>query len=169
MRTTGDFTIHNYTIPIQKFGEPLYLIPFGDVHRSSPQCHVQKWLSFCEWAKKKSRCLFLGMGDYDDLISTSERKIIMNPDLHESTQQNLHEVWLKSTQRFAKEIGFMKGRLIGLMEGNHFVRFANNTTTTQKLCELMSTAYLGCNSFIRLSFLYGKRFSAWRAGERIGL
>ena len=73
MQTTGIFTIHEFEIPISSFNEPIYLIPFGDVHRSAPLCHTEKWLEFLDWAKNKKRCYFLGMGDYDDLASASER------------------------------------------------------------------------------------------------
>ena len=39
MNTTGLFKIYKYTIEVQKLNEPIYLIPFGDIHRSSPMCH----------------------------------------------------------------------------------------------------------------------------------
>jgi len=152
MQTTGLFTTHVYDITFDKYGEPIYLIPFGDVHRSSPMCDVERWKATLDWAKTKKRCYFLGMGDYDDLGSTSERRLLGSPDLHESTHQTLERLYLKHTKRFAEEISMMKGRLIGLMEGNHYGQFPNGTTTTQKLCELMECRYLGVSSFIRLRF-----------------
>jgi hypothetical protein len=156
MNTTGIFTIHRYEIRDIKIGEPIYLIPFGDIHRSAPQCHTEKWSEFLAWAKKKPRSYFLGMGDYDDLASTSERVLLGNNGLHDSTVKTLEGLYLKHIERLAKEIGFMHGRLVGLLEGNHYGVFQNNTTTTQKLCEFMGCPYLGVNSFIRLSLGYKK-------------
>ena len=151
MKTRGDFTIHNYKIEFAKFGEPIYLLPFGDVHKSSPMHHAEKWREYLDWAKTKPRAYFLGLGDYDDLASTSERLILGNPSLHDSTIKTLEELYLNNVIKFAQDIGFMKPRLIGLLGGNHFGSFSNGTTTDQKLCELLKCKYLGVNSFIRLS------------------
>src|ERR1041384_639566 len=135
-----------------KYNEPIYVIPFGDVHRSAPLCHVEKWKEFLEWAKTKKRAYFLGCGDYDDLASTSEREMLGNPKMHESTVKTLESLYYSHTKRFAEEIKFMKGRCIGFLEGNHYGQFQNGTTTTQKLAEHLECKYLGVSSFIRLSF-----------------
>lgn len=154
METTGIFVIHKVDIKIAKMNEPIYLIPFGDIHRSSPMCHVDKWKEFLAWAKNKKRTLFLGMGDYDDLASASERKVLINRDLHDSTTKTISDLYKSHTDRLVKEISFMNGSLIGLMEGNHYGEFPNGTTTTQRMCDLLDTKYLGCNTFVRLAFKY---------------
>lgn len=157
MQTSGIFTIHKHIIRVDKIGEPIYLIPFGDVHRSSPMHCEDKWKEFLEWGKSKKRCYFIGMGDYDDLASASERKLLNSRDLHDSTTDTLGGLYKSHTQRFAKELKFMDGKLIGFMEGNHYGEFPNGTTTTQMLCDLLDTKYLGCSSFIRLVFENGNR------------
>ena len=154
MLTTGIFTTYNFDIKVDKLNEPIYLISFGDIHRSAPLCHEEKWLEFIRWAKTKKRAYFLGMGDYQDLTSTSERRILSNKDLHDSTLQTFEKVYLEETKKLYNEIKFMNGRLIGLIEGNHYGEFQNQTTTTQKLAEFMGCKYLGVSSFIRLSFHY---------------
>lgn len=157
MRTTGIFTLHKYDIPVKKMGEPIYLIPFGDVHRDSPMCHVDKWHEFLDWAKKKERCIFLGMGDYVDLASTSERRLLHSKDLHESTLTTLDNIYKKHSDKFVKEIEFMRGKLIGLIEGNHYAELGNGTTTTQRMCDALNTKYLGVMSVVRLTFRHGNR------------
>lgn len=92
------------------------------------------------------------MGDYDDLASTSERSILGDEKLHESTKRTLEEVYLKNTMRFAKEIGFMKGKIIGLIEGNHYATFPSGITTTQKMADILGCKYLGVLTFTRLAF-----------------
>jgi len=159
LKTTGVFTTHRFEIPVTKINEPIYFIPFGDIHRSSPLCSEEKWLEFLAWAKSKKRAFFLGMGDYDDLASTSEREILKNPKLHEGTINTLEGIYRKFTDRLAGELSFMKGRLVGLSEGNHYGEFQNGTTTTQRLCEKLGCKYLGVSSFIRLAFKYGNKKS----------
>src|SRR4030042_498917 len=156
MRTTGEFVIHRYDIPIKKWGEPIYLIPFGDVHRDANVCHVDKWLEFLEWAKKKKPCYFIGMGDYFDFASSSERDILANPKLHDTTQNRLSKVMKESVREFAHEISFMRGKLIGMICGNHYGvlrnKEDNGLTTDEKLCQMMGTKYLGSTAFIQLVF-----------------
>lgn len=157
MTTTGIFTVHQYEIKVDKVNEPIYLIPFGDIHRSSPMCHVDKWLEFLDWARTKKRAYFLGMGDYDDLASASERRILLNKDLHDSSLRTLEKLYLYHTNKLYKEIKFMEGRIIGLLEGNHYGEFSNQTTTTQKLAELLKCRYLGVSTFIRITFSNSSR------------
>lgn len=155
MKTTGIFTTHYFKIPVKKSDEVYYLIPFGDVHRSSPLCHVEKWKEFLEWAQKKERSYFLGMGDLDDLISSKERVVFHNRTIHDSTIDTFDIMYKEYTERLAKELEFMRGKLIGMIEGNHFAVLKNGMTTTQYLCQLLDCKYLGCSSFIRLVFPYG--------------
>ena len=152
MRTTGIFTVHRFEIEYDEVNKPIYLIPFGDVHKTSPMHHAERWAEFLYWARSKKRAYFLGMGDYDDLGSTSERNILADRALHESTVMTLEDLYLNNTKRFAKDIAFMRGRLIGLLGGNHYGEFQNGMTTDHKLCELLDCKYLGVSSFIRLSF-----------------
>jgi len=152
MQTTGIFTIHRFDIEFSNYNEPIYLFPFGDVHRSSDNCNKTKWLEFLDWAKHKERAYFLGMGDYDDLASASERIILGSKGLHESTKDTIQGLYEINTKRFQKEIEFMNGRLIGLLEGNHYGEFESGFTTTQYLAQLMKVKYLGVSSFIRLRF-----------------
>jgi hypothetical protein len=155
LKTTGIFTTHYFKIPVKKSDEVYYLIPFGDVHRSSPLCHVEKWKEFLEWAQKKERSYFLGMGDLDDLISSKERVVFHNRTIHDSTIDTFDIMYKEYTERLAKELEFMRGKLIGMIEGNHFAVLKNGMTTTQYLCQLLDCKYLGCSSFIRLVFPYG--------------
>jgi hypothetical protein len=154
MQTTGIFTIHEYEINIPKINEPISLYPFGDVHRSSYACDVDRWHDFLAEAKADKNAYFLGLGDYDDCSSTSERELLCNKKLHESTRHTLEDVYNSHNAVFADEIQFMEGRLIGLIEGNHYGEYEDGTTTTMKLSGLMKTKYLGVASFVRLHFNY---------------
>jgi len=150
MRTTGVFTIYDYEVAEQKFGNTFYLIPFGDIHRSSPHCAVDRWLDFCNWAKSKKNAYFLGMGDYLDLASTSERPLLTHSALHESSRRTLDDMAMEYVRLIVKEMSFMKGRLIGLVEGNHYYDFIDGTTSTQRMCAMLDCKYLGVSSFVRL-------------------
>lgn len=92
------------------------------------------------------------MGDYDDLASASERRLLNGKDLHDSTVETLEGLYNKHIQRFYKEIEFMKGRCIGIIGGNHFSEFQSGINSDQKLADLLGAKYLGSSCFVRLSF-----------------
>jgi len=76
MRTDGLFQLHKFTVCDWKSGRTLRLVPFGDVHRDSPHHAKEKWNDFLEYAKGLEDAAFIGMGDYLDGYSTSERGIL---------------------------------------------------------------------------------------------
>ena len=84
MKTTGLFTTHRVEVQA-KIGEPIKLIPFGDVHRDSDMHAHTHWQEFLKYAKAQKNALFLGMGDYTDGVSTSERIVLGNAGLHDTT------------------------------------------------------------------------------------
>ena len=112
MNTSGVFTLHKYTIKHKSYEHPFYIIPFGDVHRNASGCDVERWKEFLDWAKIKENCYFLGMGDYDDFLSASERRIINNPDLHETSREQIEEWQERLTDNFAHENKPIKRKLI---------------------------------------------------------
>jgi hypothetical protein len=151
------FFVHHLKIPTCKKNEPIYLIPFGDIHRDSKLCDLDKWHEFLDWAKVKSqtsKCLFLGMGDYQDLASFSERHALHAAlqQCHDDTVIMIDELYRERVKIMYNEISFMRGKLIGLIEGNHHAILSNNTTTTQLLAKKLHCQYLGVSAFIRLSF-----------------
>jgi predicted phosphodiesterase len=102
------------------------------------------------------------MGDYDDLASGSERKamtIFLN-QAHDDTVKTIDELFKERTKKFYEEIKFMKGKIIGLIEGNHHGELTTGITTTQLLAEHLGCKYLGVSSLIRLSFRMANRNSS---------
>lgn len=160
-KRTGPFTIHEFS-PKFKRGEKIFIVPFGDVHRSTKRCSEVKWKEFCYNMSSRialgENIYFLGMGDYDDFMSAGERIKIQNADLHETTEEKIDEVLDRHVNILVKELEFAKGRFIGLIEGNHYGRYFNSgITTTQKMCEMLQCSYLGGSSFIRLSLAMGEK------------
>lgn len=154
--TTGVFTLTHHRITDCKWGEPIHIIPFGDIHRHAPLCNVEKWKAALKKMAKLPNAYFLGMGDYDDLMSASERALFASPRLHESTRETLDDFAKAKTFALAKELDFMRGRLIGLIGGNHYYEFPNGTNTDQLLCDHLDCKFLGVSGVIRLAFKVGK-------------
>lgn len=151
------FEIHEFTIPVSKAGDKIIVIPFGDIHRDARNCDVKRWHNFLNWAKTKERIYFLGMGDYADLLSFSERKSIRSANLHDSSIDSLDDLYIEKAELLIKELSFMKGKLVGLLEGNHYGVLMSGMTTTQYMAHKLETKYLGVNALIRLNIQFPNR------------
>lgn len=157
MQCGGLFTTSVIQIP-WKLGKPFTLVPFGDVHYGAPLHCKSEWKRFCDRQKDRKDVMFLGIGDYCDLVSASERsRIKMGKDgLHESTMSRIEDMYRSTIDDFYETVSFMKNRCIGMIEGNHYGNFGDGTTTTQRLCQKLNAKYLGVISLVRLQFLVTK-------------
>lgn len=151
MKTTGIFRSSKYRIPVRKWGEPIHLVIFGDVHFGSPLCALDEFRRHIEWGRGQSNVYYLGMGDYQDLASATDRQCLTKV-LRESSRESLEELYKELCDGFVKEFAFLKGRIVGLIEGNHYAEFLDGTTSTMRMCDQLKTAYLGCLGIVRLQF-----------------
>lgn len=156
MKTSGLFTTHRVEIEVE-LDRPFKLIPFGDVHRDSDMHADQHWQEFREHARRQKNALFLGMGDYSDGISTSERIALSGPAVHDTTKRTMDGVYKGVAATLYKELSFMKGRLIGMLGGNHYFDFGDGNTTDHVLAASLGAKFLGVCSFIRLSLTFKGR------------
>jgi len=161
MRTDGLFTVHGVEVRNWRSSRTLKLIPFGDIHRDSPSHADGHWAKFLAYARSPAckDALFLGMGDYTDSFSTSERMVVYNGARHESTSKRQEKEERGRIELLHKELSFMKGKLVGLLGGNHFMQFANGSTGDMLLAEMLETQYLGVCSAIRITFTFGNKSS----------
>jgi hypothetical protein len=150
MKTTGLFTTHKVAIK-QASDRPIKIIPFGDVHRDSDMHCGTKWREFLAYAKDQKDAYFIGMGDYFDGMSTSEREGLSRSSLHNTTIKNIEKLYSEWIDRMSKELAFMKGRIIGMLGGNHFFAFNSGMNSDTVLCQNLDARFLGVCSFIRLS------------------
>lgn len=155
MKTDGLFTKHECHIPKWKIGRTLRLIPFGDVHFGAPGHSEKEWKKFLDYAKSIPDAYYLGMGDFTDAWSASERIILSDDGIHESTLAQFEAQGMLMIDTLASQLSFMRGRLVGLLGGNHFLHFQDGTTGDQHLARKLGCAYLGVCSAIRLSLGIG--------------
>jgi hypothetical protein len=147
------FTTGRRNVVLPAVDTPLRIVPFGDIHRHAPACDVDRWKRWCRQAEADDTpyTFYIGLGDYDDLCSASERAILDNPNLHGTTKETWSAWAMEQTLDLCKEIEFMRGRILGLGEGNHYWQFKDGTTSTQAMCDYLKCQWLGTVSYYRLS------------------
>ena len=96
--------------------------------------------------------MFIGMGDFIEWFSDSERRGVESINLHQSSKKTMDDFAKDMCDQFYKQISFMKGKCIGMLEGNHFYQFQNGMTSTQYLCQKLECPYLSATAFVRISF-----------------
>jgi hypothetical protein len=164
MKTCGLFTTHRVELDVEH-NKPFKLIPFGDVHRDSRLHCSEYWNRFLEYAKQQTNAVFLGMGDYSDGCSTSERIALRQVEdrLHEDTKADMEANYRGTADTLFEELKFMRGRCLGLLGGNHYFQFSDGDTTDHVLAAKLGAKFLGVCSFIRLSLRFKGRESSRRS------
>jgi hypothetical protein len=127
------------------------LHPFGDVHWDTDACERDRFDADLALMKKSKNALFLGMGDYLDFMAWGDRKRVHNAGLHETSLEKLHKLHRDDMRAFSKKIEFMKGKCLGLLDGNHNWVDENGKSGTELLCRSVQAPYLGWLSYIRLN------------------
>ena len=125
---------------------------FGDTHdcaEDSDDDYIQELRRQSE--KLPYECsLFIGMGDYGDFASTSERKSIHHAGLHDTTMAKLDREANDDLNKRVKSLEFMRGRLIGLHNGNHDWQMANGKYASEILAERLGCRHLGYSAHSRI-------------------
>ena len=73
--------------------------------------------------------------------------------------ETLDELVEKNNRKFAEEIKQMRGKLLGLIDGNHNWRFPNGVTASEDLANRMGCQHLGWLTHLTLTFKWGPKKS----------
>lgn len=133
---------------------PVTIAPLGDIQWSGERGPTAK-----DTLKRHiDRCLeanayFLGMGDYTDFLSPSNRTRLEAAALYDTAKDVIDDKALELMfELYEKFLKPTKGRWLGLLEGHHFTQLKTGETTDQRLCQLLNARFLGTSAYIRLLF-----------------
>jgi len=110
----------------------------------------------------ENNALFLGMGDYIDFASPSNRASLRDSRLYDNARNVIEDSAIALTDHVYKEIlAPTKGRWIGLLEGHHFYQLSDGLTTDWVLAQKLGTEHLGWSAFIRIEVKGRKPVIIW--------
>ena len=154
-----------------KVGQPVLIVPIGDVHYNTKDCDKERFHNLIHWLSDKDnkgyKIIIIGMGDYTDPLSSSERASLLSAKegvgLHASTLEQLDDLAETLAQQFKSAILPVSNSIIGLLEGHHYMVFSKhshyrNLTTTEYLSKQINAMYLGQDALIKLQFPHGQEF-----------
>jgi hypothetical protein len=138
----------------RKWGDrrPIVLMPIGDIQYTGKNGSTAiDTLKRCIDRCLKEDGYFVGLGDYTDFASPSNRQRLRSAALYDTAQQvladkalelimELYDVALKPTT----------GRWIGVLEGHHWETLTTGETTDQRLAQMLQAPFLGTSAMVRL-------------------
>jgi len=147
--------IVSHLIPtVGRASEPMLLMPVGDIQWiGNPKGVALKMLQrHIEWGVAHN-AYFIGMGDYIDTFSPSNRQRLNSAALYDSALEHLDNAAEALVEDiFQKALAPSKGRWLGLLEGHHYHKFRDGTTTDQLLADKLGAPFLGTSAYVRLLF-----------------
>lgn len=139
------------SFPIPKTLDKFTIAPIGDIQWSghngpTAKESLKRHIDHC----MELGAYFVGLGDYIDFVSPSNRQKLMAAGLYDTAQLALAEKANELMEEVYEE--FLKpttGRWLGMVEGHHFFE-ADGDTTDLKLAEKLKAKFLGTSAFIRI-------------------
>ena len=130
--------------------------PIGDIQYSGKEGptaheHVKRHIDRVLALETKDTAVrFIGMGDYIDFLSPSNRQRLTSANLYDTAKMTIEDKARTLTEEVFEEL--LKptvGKWLGLLEGHHFFEF-QGTTSDITLAEMLKAPFLGTSAYVRL-------------------
>lgn len=141
-------TTRSLTLPM----EEMQLMPIGDIQLGSEGVQVERLKKQIEWAKSQGNVYFIGMGDYVDVMSPSNRESWNRMKKYKPVADAMTDSAKRAVDDIVKLFRGTEGRWLGLLEGHHFYEFKDGTTSDTLIAQAMDTNFLGTCAIVRLKF-----------------
>src|SRR5262249_11348343 len=101
---------------------------------------------------------FVGMGDYTDFMSPSNRQRMKAAALYDNAEEAIDNTALDLvSELYELALKPTKGRWLGMVEGHHPAELRSGETTDMRLCEMLGTTFLGTCGVIHLTLMTRER------------
>lgn len=140
--------------------KPLHIIPCGDIqwagtdHYSVAVGALQDHISKArEYEAQGHTVKYLGMGDYIDFLSPSNRTRLDAAGLYDTALDIMDKTsLLLNDQLVETALKPTIGKWAGLVEGHHFKQLATGATSDMDLCRTLRAKFLGTSALVRFRF-----------------
>lgn len=126
-------------------------MPIGDFQLGSPGTDLKHIREHVRWGVDHG-VFFLGMGDYTDFLSPSNRRFLKNSGLYDTAQDIIETIGHQHIDTLMEILEPTKGMWLGMHEGHHLFEFGDGTTTDTELSRLLDAPFLGTAATTRLTF-----------------
>lgn len=138
--------------------EETILLPIADVQIGTQGVALKRLRTHIEWGLANN-AWFVGLGDYVDVMSPSNRVAWAALYKYDSVEQAMVDHAESSIAKFLHVVRGTEGRWIGVGEGHHFYDFGDGTTTDSRIADALGARHAGSLANVRLTFRQGHRVS----------
>lgn len=142
--------MHSYRMPRKE----TLIMPVGDIQWAGDDAdvalnmlkrHIQWGIEHDAW--------FIGMGDYIDAFSPSQRHAIQTAVRYDTAKKVINQTADNLVEQIYNEaLRGSEGRWLGLLEGHHFHEFPEGDTSDMRLAKMLKTVHLGTAAYVRLRY-----------------
>ena len=130
------------------------LVPIGDIQAGAAGCQLDLLDKHIKrWNKKKNVC-YIGMGDYVDVMSPSNRDkwLSVQAGMYETPKAAMDFGVANFQQQVENILAPTKGKWVGLLTGHHNYPYQDGTTVDTRLAEFLKAPYLGHSTLAHMQF-----------------
>lgn len=129
--------------------EEVNIVPIGDIQYGAEGVDMKSLRRDVEWGIENN-AYYIGMGDYVDVASPSNRAAMKRAGFYDSVENAIEEKAEEHRQELLKVFKGTEGRWLGLLEGHHYWEFMDGTTTDTRLAKDLGAPFLGTCGIIRV-------------------
>ena len=130
--------VKSLLLPMQE----VRILPICDIQYGAKGCDIDRLKSHIQWGLDND-CYFVGLGDYVDVASPSNRRKFASANLYDSVRDAMDSVSERFSSELIEILKPTKGRWLGLLSGHHYWEFQDGTTTDTRLAHALNAPYLG--------------------------
>lgn len=141
-----------------KSGEEILILPIGDIQYNGEggSTALTTLKNHIKWGVSQN-AYFIGMGDYIDFASPSNRQRLRAAALYDTADNAIELTAANLTQElYKKALEPSRDRWLGLLEGHHYYQYSSGITTDMELCTLLRAQHLGTCAYIRLNLRWDR-------------
>lgn len=139
------------------------IAPIADIQYGAAGCDVKRLERHIKWALDQG-CHFVGVGDYTDVMSPSNRRkwLSINREFYDSFTEAIEDKMDSQVKELQKILAPTRGRWLGLVRGHHYFPFADGTETDTRLADYLGCEFLGDSGVIMIEMgLATARLMLW--------
>lgn len=133
--------LESLTLPGMK---EVRVAPLADIQYGAQGCDVERLKRHVSWAMNHG-CYFVGVGDYCDVMSPSNRAAWLraNADFYDSFKEAVDDKMEQQRKEIQRILEPTQGRWLGLVRGHHWHKFEDGTETDTRLANYLGCQFLG--------------------------
>ena len=132
--------------------ETVTVMPIGDAQVGVEATDLKRLKAHMEWGFHTKHAMFLGMGDYVDMASPSNRRTLKAAGLYDTVTEALQAKAKEDIKTFLQSTLYTKGAWLGLLQGHHYMDMADGSTSDTQIAEALRAPFLGDAALVRIIF-----------------